>query len=184
MMGRNVSEEFMGLKEDAMPPKRNKQYSPPTTCRTCGLAVNTFREDGSEVLFYPSRPDQCVACIKKRERKGNSKTIETGAVDVPVGSLFKYNCELHGPHNGTKMADRQTPNCPQCYKIKQVDGMRAHNSLVHEISVGLKKYPWLLAWLRDQSEERGVGRYDVLAQTVCDQVPAEWFKKWAMGGAK
>lgn len=180
-----------------MPPKRNKSYAPPSTCRTCGLAVGSIREDGSDVRFYPSRPEECIRCIEERKRSRKEKAswapIEGAnqemATDLAqnvyplVEAPRPYVCEIHGPHAGYTTGGRFTKQCPECGNRKRLDGMAAHNARMAAMARIMKRYPFLMTYLEESAARGGnESAYDAMAQIVIESIPPEWFKAWALRG--
>lgn len=206
---------------------RNRQYGKPTVCRTCGLAVGTLREDGTEVSFYPSRADECKRCIvekternKRKAEKVSSLGTETSAVqeeapanpypydpeqelraaleemdrypDIPGGlpeeaessDGYRYQCPIHGPHNGYSTGGRHSNGCPICGNQKRANGMAAHNLRMSQLAAIRRRFPFLEQYL----EERIAGEcldcspYELMARIVIEQIPDGWFRTWALRG--
>ncbi len=67
------------IEQEENPVARNKRIGRPTVCRTCGLAPGFTREDGTVVSFYPSRPDECIECIKEKMRAKKAREEQTAA---------------------------------------------------------------------------------------------------------
>lgn len=185
--------------ETEMRVSRNKAIGTPTTCRTCGLEFGAKRPDGSEVAFYPSRADQCIECIKARVRarkhriaggkpasqaEAHPATTEIQTVQPESAPEHSYNCDLHGPHNGTMQGRYLLDACPVCAKEKRIGALRDHNAKTRSIHAAFDRFPFLADWLDDQIREQGseCSRYELMAQMIVQGIPAEWFKQWALRG--
>lgn len=178
---------------------KKREYGQPSTCRTCGLSPGFTRENGTDVRFYPSRPDECVACIKKKqaarkglEQKGWSPVVPNGIQvepppDPPVEvERWKYDCPEHGPHNGRIIGHQHSKVCPECFrrrmsvKMKQVREDERKN----RGNGNPEKLPgWVFAWCDEQAAQHGISPLEYLIGLVGEKIPAEWFKEWLMKGA-
>ena len=157
-----------------------KKYQAPTTCRTCGKTAG-------EVRFYPSRPNECIDCIvAKRKAKDDQGTkgyrvLTEGTSDPAAG---RYECSIHGPHDGTMFGGRTSSNCPECVNIKRKESIKATSTVIAGVREVLVKHPWIEDWMEEEAAKRGiVNRWEVLTD-IAKQIPPEWFKAWALRAAK
>ena len=176
---------------------RKPKYDAPSTCRTCGLSPGFVREDGTDVRFYPSRPDECIACIKKRQaaRKGqeqkgwkpivNEPQIEESPAPPVEEQRFRYHCPEHGPHNGRVIGRNPSTVCPECHRAKKSAIMKRIRAAqpIQENGKNKDLPDWVLAWCSEQGRKHNVSPLQYLVGLVGEQIPAEWFKEWLTKGA-
>lgn len=170
---------------------RKTKYDGPSTCRTCGLSVGFTREDGSDVRFYPSRPDECIRCIKAKQeaRKNPKQPSWSPIVEEPTEAVeeteFKYDCPVHGPHNGRRFGRAYSQLCPTCFREKQYGNGKIKQPPVEQPRDRSMEIPaWVRDWCREQSTEKGIPPTEYLVGLVGEKVPAEWFKEWLMKGGR
>lgn len=176
---------------------KKREYDQPSTCRTCGLSVGFVREDGSYVRFYPSRPDECIVCIKKKQaaRKGqeqkgwkpivNEPHVEEAPAPPVEAQSFRYHCAEHGPHNGRLIGRSFSKVCPECHRAKMSAIMKRIRAAqpVQENGKNKDLPDWVLAWCSEQGRKHNISPLQYLVGLVGEQVPAEWFKAWLTKGA-
>jgi hypothetical protein len=189
-----------------MPPRRKRKLEP-TACRTCGLALGFVREDGTDVRFYPSRPDECTRCIVERNnrnrenKKGGEMSAVTSATEAALAEMDRYPdppdespviheeeehkfiCALHGPHSGRTFGKQFSTVCPKCHTEKMSRVMKAARARkkygVDANGMSALVLPdWVSAWIAEQAESHGTSPISQLLDLIVPHIPGEWLRDW------
>lgn len=169
-------------------------------CNLCGKGPE-------ETDFYPSRPERCISCIKKRKKelrhggpvgKREEEPLSVTAVQVehpmdarPMtspesghpdrgaeSSGHLYLCENHGPHSGRIFGRAHSKTCPSCYREKMKAQLEASRKTKTSETPGGDIPQWIADWCAEQAVLHQVSPREYLIGQIAREIPADWLKEW------